>query len=101
VFFSPNGTVPRLWQPTGSDDNYSFAPGSILESLNDWRSRLLVLDGIDFKGVSNHEPGMKAMLTGGGPSTSTAGQSVDQYIAARIGGDMPFPSIELGVETDA
>ena len=44
---------------------------------------------------------MEAMLTGGGADTSTQGQSVDQYIASRLPADTPFPSLELGVETDA
>jgi hypothetical protein len=101
IFFSPNGTVHRHWRPTGEGADFSFAAGSILEPLSALREHLLVLDGIDFKGVSNHEPGMAAMLTGGGPEHSTAGQSVDQYIASQLTADTPFPSLELGVGTDA
>ena len=101
IFFSPNGTVHRFWRPQGQGADFTFAPGSILEPLAELRPRLLVLDGIDFKEVSNHEPGMRAMLTGGGPETPTAGQSVDQYIASRLPPGSPFASIELGVGTDA
>ncbi|MDD9933339.1 MAG: DUF1552 domain-containing protein [Myxococcales bacterium] len=101
IFFSPNGTVHRHWRPTGEGADYAFAAGSILEPLDALRQHLLVLDGIDFKGVSNHEPGMAAMLTGGGPETSTQGQSVDQLIASQLAADTPFPSLELGVGTDA
>jgi hypothetical protein len=101
IFFSPNGTVHRHWRPQGEGTSFQFTPGSILEPLSALKSRLLILDGIDFKGVSNHEPGMRAMLTGGGPETPTQGQSVDQYIASRLPAETPFASIELGVGTDA
>jgi len=101
IFFSPNGTVHRFWRPTGEGTSFEFAAGSILEPLAALKSRLLILDGIDFKDVSNHEPGMHAMLTGGGPETASAGQSVDQYIAARLPAESPFASLELGVGTDA
>jgi hypothetical protein len=101
IFFSPNGTVHRFWRPAGSEASFSFAPGSILEPLAGWESRLLILDGIDFKGVSNHEGGMEAMLTGGGAGTPSQGQSVDQLIAGRLPADTPFSSLELGVGTDA
>jgi hypothetical protein len=101
IFFSPNGTVPSRYWPTGDGASYSFVPGSALEPLAGLESRLLVLSGIDFKGVSNHEGGMAAMLTGGGADTPSQGQSVDQYIAGRLPSDTPFASVELGVETDA
>lgn len=80
---------------------FTFPSGSILEPLAGLEESLLILDGVDFKGVSNHEPGMTAMLTGGGAATSTEGQSVDQYIASQLASDTPFSSLELGVGTDA
>jgi Protein of unknown function (DUF1552) len=101
IFFSPNGTVHRFWRPMGEGASFSFAPGSILEPLAELTDRLLILDGIDFKGVANHEPGMEAMLTGGGAESSTQGQSVDQYIAGRLPPGSPFASLELSVGTDA
>jgi hypothetical protein len=101
IFFSPNGTVHRHWRPQGEGSSFTFAPGSILEPLQAHKARLLILDGIDFKGVSNHEPGMRAMLTGGGPETPTQGQSVDQLIAAQLPMETPFASLELSVGTDA
>lgn len=102
VFFSPNGTVHKHWRPTGSGTSFSFPAGSILEPLADFKSDLVVCDGLDFYGADNHEGGMAAMLTGGGGGgTATGGFSVDQYVASRIGGDTPFPSLELGVQTSA
>jgi hypothetical protein len=101
IFFSPNGVVPKGYWPAGEGASYTFTPGTALEPLAGLEARLLLLGGVDFKDVSNHEPGMTAMLTGGGADTPSQGQSVDQYIAARLAADTPFASIELGVETDA
>lgn len=101
IFFSPNGVVPSFYWPSGEGSNFSFAAGSVLEPVMSFSPRLVILNGVDFKGVSNHEGGMEAMLTGGGADTSTQGQSVDQFIASRLPSDTPFPSLELSVETDA
>ncbi|WP_428262400.1 DUF1552 domain-containing protein [Haliangium sp.] len=102
LFFSPNGTIHNHWRPSGGETNFDFPTGSILEPLRPLRSRLVVCDGLDFYGADNHEGGMGAMLTGGGSAgTESGGHSVDQYVAARIGGDTPFPSLEFGVQTSA
>lgn len=96
-WFTPNGTVHARWRPTGSGASYAFSPGSILEPLEAHKARLLILDGLNFERsrASNHEGGMEHMLTGGGDP------SLDQFLAARIGGDTPFSSIELSVQTSA
>lgn len=102
VFFSPNGTVHNHWRPLGSGSAFSFAPGSILEPLAGLEDQLLILDGLDFASVANHEPGMAAMLTGGGgANTPSAGRSVDQAVAAGLFADDKLPSLELGVQTSA
>jgi hypothetical protein len=95
LFFSPNGTVHEHWRPEGSDANYSFRSGSILEPLQGLESDLLVLDGMDFCTGDNHEGGMAAMLTAGGST------SIDQVIADAIGGGTRFSSLELGALTSA
>ena len=102
IYFTPNGTVPDRWLPVGTGTNYSFAPGSILEPLSARTSDLLVVSGLNFHRADNHEPGMEAMLTNnGGDGDVGAGMSVDQYIAATIGNDTKFRSLELGVQTSA
>lgn len=96
-WFSPNGTVHRHWRPSGEGASFDFPAGSVLEPLAAHKSRLLVLDGLNFEHVrgGSHEGGMEHMLTGGGAA------SVDQYIAAQLGAGTPFPSIELSVQTSA
>ena len=102
VFFSPNGTVPKRWRPDGEGSSFSFPAGSILEPLKDIQKDVIVCSGIDFVGVSNHEGGMAAMLTGGGTvGSSSGGMSIDQYVAGQIGSKDRFASIELGVQTSA
>ncbi|MEE2902440.1 MAG: DUF1552 domain-containing protein [Myxococcota bacterium] len=102
IFFSPNGTSHQYWRPTGTETNFQFGAGSILEPLSSHKSDLLVLDGIDFHNATNHEGGMAAMLTGGGgTSTMTGGASVDQYVAAAVGQQSRFSSLEFGVHTSA
>ena len=102
IFFTPNGTIHKHWRPTGGEFDFAFPAGSIMESLTPHKEDLIVLDGIDFFGVANHEPGMSAMLTGGGDlSTQRQGKSVDQFIAAQLNPGTKFPSLELGVQTSA
>ncbi|MAQ17618.1 MAG: Tat (twin-arginine translocation) pathway signal sequence domain protein [Sandaracinus sp.] len=102
VFFTPNGTIHRQWRPSGGETDFRFPAGSILEPLAAQRERLVILDGLDFHGVSNHEGGMAAMLTGGGgPGHVGEGASIDQFVARHIGGASPFASLELGVLTSA
>ena len=102
IFFTPNGTVHRHWRPSGSGANFSFPKGSILEPLAPYKQDLLILDGLDFKGASNHEGGMAAMLTGkGNASTETGGRSLDQYVASKLKEKGRFSSLEFGVQTSA
>jgi len=102
VFFTPNGTVPRMWRPSGTGTGFTFPQGSILEPLARHSSQLLVLDGIDFAGISNHEAGMAAMLTGTTSTQgATGGMSVDQFVARQLGSNTRFQSLEFGVQTSA
>lgn len=102
VFFTPNGTVPKRWRPVGDTGSLSFPAGSILEPLAPVKDDVVVCDGVDFVGVSNHEGGMAAMLTGGGGAGSlSAGMSVDQFVASKLGAGDRFASLELGVQTSA
>lgn len=102
VFFTPNGTVHKHWRPSGTETQFHFPKGSILEPLAPYQSDLIVLDGIDFVGANNHEGGMRAMLTGGGgKSTETGGMSLDQYVASQLTTKARFPSLEFGVQTSA
>jgi hypothetical protein len=102
VFFTPNGTVPARWRPTGGETSFSFPAGSILEPVAAFKDRLVVLDELDFKNANNHEGGMAAMLTGGpNAGAESGGKSIDQYLAGKIGGTTRLKSLEIGVQTSA
>ncbi len=95
ILFSPNGTIPHRWQPSGSGRSYTFGDGTILEPLQGLESELLVLQGMDFNTGTNHEGGMSNMLTCGGDT------SIDQVIADHVGAEARFSSLELAAQTSA
>jgi len=109
VFYTPGGTLLDKWRPTGTETDYLF--GDMMASLNPYKDRLLVLDGLDLsitgKGVGHpHSRGMAGVLTGtqllpgdfetgGGGASFADGPSVDQVIAGRTGQGLKFPSLEF------
>ena len=102
VFFSPNGTVPAHWTPSGTETDFTFPAGSILEPLTAIKDQVIVVDGLDFYGADNHEGGMAAMLTASGTAgDESLGMSIDQFVASKIGQDSRFASLEFGVQTSA
>lgn len=113
VFFGPCGVIPANWKPTGGVTDFVLSPA--LQPLAEHREQLVVLGGIDVKTsymqVGNeHDLAMAHMLTamrmrvngtgrGGHVINGTAGgPSIDQAIAAAIGGETKLKSLELGVE---
>lgn len=111
VVFSPNGTIPQNWTPSGAGENFEFSP--ILEPLSPFRNKVLIVDGVDQTGGSGgdaHQSGFQGMLTGqvcnpgpfmGGDGKSAGwanGISVDQRVADVIGQETPFRSLELAVQ---
>jgi hypothetical protein len=107
--FSPNGKHMPDWTPgqTGS----SFVLPHILEPLAAHQSKLLVLTGLALDtalahgdGPGDHARGAVTFLTcvhpfKTGGANIRAGVSVDQVIAAKIGSETRFPSLELGCES--
>jgi len=115
VFFSPDGNIRENWVPTGTET--AFTLSRILTPLAENQQSVVVLDGVENKvgGYSatpgdDHMKGMGTMLTGigllpgntqggaGDPAGLAAGISVDQQIAAAIGANTKFRSLELGVQ---
>jgi hypothetical protein len=110
VWFTPNGTIPDAWRPSGSETDFTFS--RILKPLEPFRNKLLLLDGVDQtgEGGDGHQNGMQGMLTGqslnpgpfkggdGGTAGWANGISVDQRIAQVIGSETKFRSLELAVQ---
>ena len=113
VMFSANGTIYDQWLPSGGETDFELSP--ILSPLQAHRADLVVIDGLTQQGGGGdaHQSGIGGMLTGArllpgrfagaasAPSGWSEGPSVDQTIAAEISRDLPFRSLELGVQTGA
>ncbi len=102
LFFWGNGIIPKLWVPEKTGNDYALS--YLLEPLAPIKSRMTLVTGTALR-VPNIEPhfsGMSGVLTGtpllfkpGGDYTFPA-PTVDQLIAAAIGNDTRFRSIEFG-----
>lgn len=112
VWYTPNGTVPANFWPTGTETNFQLSP--ILQPLMPHKQDILVLKGIDMTSSLNgpgdaHQKGTGQCLTAtelqegdfpgdAGLSAGWANNiSIDQLVASRVGGDTIFPSLEFGV----
>ncbi|HYH99450.1 DUF1552 domain-containing protein [Hyalangium sp.] len=113
--FSANGTIPPAWTPGGTEA--AFTLGRVLSPLESHKSKLLILDNVDFRSAGYgpgdaHQKGMGHLLTGkelqsgslfpGGDAGTVGwadGISVDQEIANRVGQNDRFPSLLFGVQT--
>lgn len=109
------GTIFDAWRPTGGEEDFQLQ--GILASLQPFRDKLLVLEGLDQTVVtqgwiSGHDPAMASLLTGveimqddlfeHGQTTYgwAGGISIDQAIAEHLAGQTAFASIEAGVRAD-
>src|SRR5687768_9594412 len=111
VYF-PNGVQMESWKPQ-TEGAIASLPESlprVLEPLAAFRKDITVLDGLTVHGgralgdgPGDHGRAGASYLTGAHPKKTfgkdiKAGVSVDQYVAARIGGKTRFASLELGCE---
>ncbi len=114
ILFSPNGIVPDTFWPDAEGE--SFELKSILEPLADFKSRMLVMHGLNDKirgDGDNHMRGIGCLLTGielfpgniqGGSDTPAgwaSGLSIDQeirkFLQANPETETRFGSLEFGV----
>jgi hypothetical protein len=110
VMFSPNGTLPTQWTPTGSETSFTLSP--ILMPLGPHQGDLVIIEGLlqEGGGGDGHQNGIGGMLTGsplnpgpfagvGAPPAGWAtGPSIDQRIVQALAAPTPFQSLELGVQ---
>jgi len=110
VMFSPNGTLPSQWSPTGGETDFVLGP--ILAPLEPHRADIVVVKGLNQQGAGGdgHQTGMGGMLTGSplnpgpfagvgaAPAGWAAGPSVDQRVADLSAGATKLRSLELVVQ---
>lgn len=110
--FSANGTMHENWVPSGSETDFTL--NTILASLEPYKDKLIILDGMRVirQGLGDgHQMGMACMWTGnqllpgpfqggdGGTAGYSGGISVDQQIANAVGNETAYKSLEFGVMT--
>lgn len=114
LFYHPHGTIYERWRPTGTASD--FVLPAILEPLAPFQDRLAVIDGLRIAAAGPpggpHTVGPAYLWTGSpmlegdefnhpccGMHGWASSASVDQAIAAAIGNETPFRSLEFGVQT--
>lgn len=114
LFYTPHGTVWDQWRPSGGSTDFKLSP--ILEPLAAQRQNLVIVDGIQMVSGTDyyipHTYTMPLLWTGSPIDTAASGfcradhggrcfgwntsLSVDQYIAAQLKDNLPYPTLELG-----
>jgi uncharacterized protein DUF1552 len=113
TMYTPNGHIHSAWWPT-SGTGTSFTLNETHQPLLAHQSRMTLLKNVDLKSASGgpggpHQRGIGTLFTGqylqegdfvdgcGSHAGWADGISVDQAIAAQIGQNTPYASLELGV----
>ncbi len=105
VFFTHQGTIHEAFWP-----GEGMALPAITAPLAPFASRLLFVDGVDLvssfrRSQIEHHEGVAQILTGrelfyaDGDSCQPGGVSLDQHLAAAIGRETRFPSLELSIRS--
>jgi Protein of unknown function (DUF1552) len=88
--YVPDGCIPDLWHPTGSETSFALAP--MTEPLASVKRDLVFIDGLTmYGGGGNHEGGIAKVLTGVSP------KSLDIFLGEQMGQQMPHRSLQLGI----
>ncbi len=101
-WFNGNGIPERYWIPTETGADYTLTP--CLSPLAPFRKDFQVISGLDNAAARKPGPGnghhnsMSALVSGVQfTGRGAGGPSIDQAIAAKIGGDSRFRSLQIGV----
>jgi hypothetical protein len=106
LWFNGNGVPERYWIPTETGPAFALTP--CLAPLAPFRGDIHVITGLDnsaaqLPGPGNgHHRSMSALVSGT-PFTGrgAGGASIEQAIAARIGGSSRFRSLQIGVSQES
>ena len=105
-WFNGNGIPERYWIPSETGVDYRLSP--CLSPLAPFRNDIHVLSGLDNQAATASGPGNGHHKAISGVTTCTpftghgaGGASIDQVIAARIGRESRFSSIQIGVSQES
>src|SRR5438105_4605266 len=106
LWFNGNGITERYWIPTTTGPDYELTP--CLAPLAQFRTDIHIITGLDnpaarFPGPGNdHHRSMSALVSGSSfTGHGAGGPSIDQAIAAKIGGESRFRSLQVGVSQES
>ena len=96
-----NGTVMEKWTPATTGKGFEFS--QILQPLEPYRDSAVVITGLGNKVEGTHPTASSGWLTGVSAKPTEGDDvynntSIDQVIAAKIGGETLLPSMELATE---
>ncbi|HZO51593.1 MAG TPA: DUF1552 domain-containing protein [Bryobacteraceae bacterium] len=101
-WFNGNGVPERFWIPTATGPDYEMTP--CLTPLVPFRKEVHILSGLDnpaarMPGPGNdHHRSMSALVSGTSfTGRGAGGASIDQLIAAKLGTESRFRSLQIGV----
>jgi hypothetical protein len=100
VYWS-NGTIPAEWTPISTGSGFTYS--TMLKPLEAFRSKTVVLSGLDNTVEGTHPTASAGWLTGVSAKPTEGDDvfnntSIDQVIAAKIGGQTLLPSLEVMTE---
>ena len=101
VWFNGNGIPERYWIPSNTGPDYDVTP--CLTPIGRMKDEVLVLSGLDnTHGGNGHPQSLCALMTctplsSSGPSAA----SLDQMLAAKVGGNSRFRSLQIGVSQES
>ncbi len=106
VWFNGNGIPEKYWIPEEMGPNYRMTP--CLTPLAPFREHFHIITGLDnpaarLPGPGNdHHRSMSALVTGTQfTGRGAGGPSIDQAIAAKVGGSSRFRSLQIGVSQES
>jgi hypothetical protein len=104
TFYVPNGMAMQFWTPTGEGKDFTLSP--ILQPLEPFRDKMLVLSGLKANWNYIHAGASGSFLTGttrGGRNEVEiiADVSMDQILAKQFARETQVASLELSMDTPA
>jgi hypothetical protein len=102
LWFNGNGIIERYWIPREVGSDYRITP--CLKPLAPFRNDIHVISGLDSPAArlpgpgNDHHRSMSALMSGTQfTGRGAGGPSADQVIAAKVGKESRFRSIQIGV----